>query len=118
MQRTEAEGVIVSCDFCKRDWDGQEPMIEGHHGSVICLPCLERALAERGVQAGAVGEGIEGEFECTLCLRPHKRATVAHWPVEAKAGEAVVCQGCVELSAKTFSKSPLTDWKYTPEARG
>ena len=37
MQREDPEGIVISCDFCRRDWDGQEAMIEGHHGSILCL---------------------------------------------------------------------------------
>ena len=44
MQREEPDGIVILCDFCRRDWDGQEPMIEGHHGSIICLQCLKLAL--------------------------------------------------------------------------
>ncbi len=40
MQRDEDGGVVISCDYCGRDWhpyqpDPDNPMIEGHRGSVI-----------------------------------------------------------------------------------
>ena len=106
MQREEADGIAVSCDFCRRDWDGQEAMVEGHHGSILCLRCLEQGLREK-----AVGEG---KYGCTLCLRFNIPETLARWshPEQSAAPVAVVCQECLYQAAGTFSKSPHTEWEW------
>ena len=70
MQRREQQFVVISCDFCGTDWDEVLPMIEGHHGSVLCLECLKKALD--GLTTGDQG------YHCSLCLRdlPGKEP---HW---------------------------------------
>lgn len=105
MQREEVdetvEGgilVVISCDFCRRDWDGQEPMIEGHHGSVICPGCLDLALA--GAQTSA--EGLK--YQCNLCLRFNIPATVAKWSHPGNP-EAVVCGECLQQAAGVLGKT-------------
>lgn len=105
MQRQDPEGVVICCDFCATDWDGVSPMIEGHKGSVICLPCLNKSLDEADAAPSA--------FACTLCL--HDRAAGERgWLVSSTAGgvEAkAVCQGCIDQAARAFSKDPDVDWK-------
>lgn len=106
MQRTEPEGIVISCDFCGSDWDEVKPMIEGHHGSVLCLECLQAALAQ--IRPG------EGSFSCTLCL-VEKGAEVPRWshpdaPSSANA-DAVLCNDCLNQAAGTFSKDPDVAWK-------
>lgn len=103
MQRTDPDGVTLLCDFCRRDWDGQEPMLEGHHGSIICLACLQRALAE----CAPGGE----KYHCTLCLRYNIPPALAHWR-HSEHPEAIACRDCIVLSAKTFSKSPHANWTW------
>ena len=107
MQRETPEGINFLCDFCQREWDGQEPMIEGHHGSILCLVCLKRALAE--CAPGAVGG--EDKFKCTLCLRFNIPATLAHWH-HPDHPEVLACRDCIVQSAGTFSKSPHADWTW------
>ena len=91
MQRHEEAGVIISCDFCGTDWDEVLPMIEGHHGSVICLACLERALAEAATTPQT--------FSCTLCLRDDLPSSLPRWSArEAGPGanpRAVACEECI-----------------------
>jgi hypothetical protein len=71
MQRETPEGIILCCDFCRRDWDGQEAMVEGHHGSIICLPCLKLALEQLKVG--------DDKYKCNLCLRFNIPQTLAKW---------------------------------------
>ncbi len=99
MQREESDGIVIVCDFCRRDWDGQEPMIEGHHGSILCLECLKRALD--GLKDG--GE----KYTCTLCLRFNIPPTVPRWsnPESTAEPAAVACQECLYQAAKTFSRN-------------
>jgi hypothetical protein len=105
MQREDPEGIVLLCDFCRRDWDGQEPMIEGHHGSIICLECLKVALSEQ--KAG--GE----KYKCTMCLRFNMPPALPRWS-HAVHTEAIICQECLYQSARTFSKNPDVPWKFDP----
>lgn len=99
MQREDPDGIVILCDFCRRDWDGQEPMIEGHHGSVICLQCLKRAAAEKA--AGA------DKYTCTLCLRFNMPPSLPKWQ-NPDHPEAIICEECLEQAVKTFGKQGFT----------
>jgi ClpX C4-type zinc finger len=103
MQREDPDGIVLVCDFCRRDWDGQEPMIEGHHGSILCLECLKVALRDQA--AGG------GKYKCTLCLRFNMPPELPHW---ANPGhlEAIVCQECLYQAARAFSRNPDIPWKF------
>ena len=110
MQRTEPEGIVISCDFCGSDWDEVKPMIEGHHGSVLCLACMQAALEK--IEPG------DSSFSCTLCLMD-KDSDVPRWSHPAPSSDpppginphAVLCQDCLNQAAGTFSKDPDVDWK-------
>lgn len=114
MQRTETEGIVISCDFCGTDWDPYDtsyanPMVEGHHGSVMCLACMKRALAE--IQAW------ESAFDCPMCLQHHEAGTEAWTHPEPgdqpgiNAG-AVVCRPCIRQAAGRFNKDTDVAWKW------
>ena len=106
MQRTEPEGIVISCDFCGCDWDEVKPMIEGHRGSVLCLECLKLALP--ATEAGQDG------FACTMCIRDLP-SYVPRWahprPGPGANPTAVLCEDCISQAAGTFSKDPDVDWK-------
>lgn len=106
MQRNENGGVVISCDFCGTDWDEVMAMIEGHHGSVLCLSCLKTALE----QASASGE----KFSCTMCLHEFP-GDQPHWAPNTRPPAAnpaaTICDGCINQAAGTFSKDPDVDWK-------
>lgn len=95
MQRQDPDGIVIMCDFCHRDWDGQEAMIEGHHGSVICLTCLNRAAKEKS--AGAE------KFSCTLCLRYNMPQKMPRWH-NPQHPDAIICNECIEQATKAFAK--------------
>jgi len=106
MQRQEDGGIVISCDFCGRDWhpyqpDPANPMIEGHRGSVLCLSCVKRALDEIAP--------AEGEYNCTLCVRENLPATLPRW--RGDRPEATLCADCLNQAAGTFSKDPDVAWK-------
>jgi hypothetical protein len=111
MQRTEQGFIIISCDFCGTDWDEVKPMIEGHHGSVVCLECLRLALDQQATS--------ENKYDCTLCLRTLPGSKAAYRPprgedVPLPVGAnpiAVACESCINQAAGTFSKDPDVDWK-------
>lgn len=109
MQRTEPEGIVISCDFCGTDWDEVIPMIEGHRGSVLCLACLKQAL-DQAIPAGQ-------PFDCTLCLsgKPKGAKVWRHPNPQASQGlndHAALCWDCVRLAAKGFHKDPDVDFRW------
>jgi len=106
MQREDPDGIVILCDFCRRDWDGQEAMIEGHHGSILCLRCMQRALNEQ--------KPLEGKFKCTLCLRFNMPPEMPRWHSPSHP-ESIVCQECLYQAAKAFARNPDNDfkWDYT-----
>ncbi len=103
MQRDEDGGVVISCDFCGTDWDQVRPMIEGHHGSVLCLECLKLAL-EGMKPSGSL-------FRCTLCLRDDLPAGTLRWISETRP-EATACCDCVRQAARGFDRDPDVDWVW------
>ena len=107
MQREAPEGIVILCDFCRRDWDGLEPMIEGHHGSILCLECMKLALRDQPA-------GTE-KFTCTLCLRFNIAPKLPRWSNPAHP-EAIVCQECLYQAARTFSRNTDNAWTFDPAA--
>jgi hypothetical protein len=105
MQREEPDGIVLLCDFCRRDWDGQEAMIEGHHGSILCLECLKVALRDQTTS----GE----KYKCTLCLRFNIPPELPHWSNPAHPA-AVLCQECLYQGARAFGRNPDVPWKFDP----
>jgi hypothetical protein len=105
VQRQDPEGIVILCDFCRRDWDGQEPMIEGHHGSVLCLQCLQQALVEQ-----APGPD---KFKCTLCLRFNIPPEMPRWRHPGNP-EAVVCQECMYQAARAFHRNKDVPFQWDP----
>jgi len=106
MQRTEPEGIVISCDFCGTDWDEVLPMIEGHQGSILCLACLKLATDQIAP--------AEDSFKCTLCLM-EQDAQTAVWqhpdkPTAANP-DAALCHSCMKQAMGAFSKDPDTDYK-------
>lgn len=111
MQRDTPEGIVISCDFCGTDWDEVKPMLEGHRGSVMCLDCLRRALAESTTEGGP--------FTCTLGLTEHEAGERRWWHQDPEPGpglnrEAVVSWRHVRLAAKTFHKDKDIDFRWDP----
>ncbi len=101
-------GIIISCDFCGTDWDQQTAMVEGHHGSVLCLECFKQARKQMTPAARA--------FDCTLCLQtrptdtPHWRHAPFASPPPGFNPEAVVCEPCLKQAAAAFHKDPDVPW--------
>ena|ERR1035437_2145842 len=109
MQRQDPDGIVIVCDFCRRDWDGQEAMVEGHHGSVLCLECLKHAIKEQETTP----VGGEEKYKCTLCLRFNIPIKLPHWSTPEHP-EAIVCQECLYQAAKAFHKNSDVPWRWDP----
>jgi hypothetical protein len=103
MQRIEDGQLIVSCDFCGRDWDGAFAAIEGHRGSILCLECLKAAL-------GGLAPAAE-VFSCVLCLREKISAGTKRWSHENRPG-TFACESCVMQAADVFDRDADIDWKW------
>ena len=115
MQRSEQGGIVISCDFCGTDWDpydesNSRPMVEGHHGSIMCLECLKLALEQM-----AVGKG---EYRCTMCIQDGLAADLPRWshpnPVSSPGlnPHATACRPCIRQAAGRFSKDPDVHWNW------
>ncbi len=121
MQRTEPDGIVISCDFCGIDWDEVIPMIEGHKGSVLCVSCLTLALPvleEQEQRQKADGPPIPDALEsCSLCLQPVENGT-PWWsnsgatPSEGLNPGAVMCRSCARQAARGFHKDPDTEFVW------
>ncbi|MCC6321412.1 MAG: hypothetical protein IT438_08260 [Phycisphaerales bacterium] len=108
MHKTTPSGQLIesSCDFCARVWDpeGQEIMIEGHQGSLLCLKCLSAAFRYIVLEKG--GEENR-ERRCTMCLEDREQPEWQSPVVET----ARVCLRCVKQAATALEKDPETGWK-------
>lgn len=101
-------GIVISCDFCGTDWDQQSAMVEGHHGSVLCLECCKQGREALTAAPHA--------FDCTLCLQTRPADTM-HWrhppfasPPAGFNPEAVLCEACLKQAAAAFHKDPEVPW--------
>ena len=93
MHGEDPDGIVIVCDFCRRDWDGQEAMIEGHHGSVLCLECLKKGLAEQ--KTGA--RSITVRCVCGFCIPP----TLPRWShPEHSGGGGVPGSACTRRARR------------------
>ena len=113
-QRIEDGGLIVSCNFCGTDWDGQWAAIEGHRGSIVCLECIKIAIDNQTLGAEP--------YTCPLCLRDKIPASIPRWS-HPNHPEAFACHNCIEQAADTFTKDADIPWKReggaspTPQGR-
>lgn len=114
MQRTTPDGITISCDFCGTDWDAydqaqQNPMTEGHHGSVICLNCVKQGLEEAAP--------AEQDFKCTLGLTDHDKGE-ACWqhpspiPSDGLNPHAIAHWDNLRQAGRTFGNDPDVDYEW------
>ncbi len=101
---------FFKCDFCRRSWADDLPMVEGHQGSLICARCLTVAYTTLVVSEDAPLP--KGGATCTLCL---EERTQPEWRSPLH-DEAVVCLRCVKQSATTLEKDPDFGWKKPERA--
>ena len=75
------------CDFCGEHWSEERPMVEGHHGSLACGPCLTAAFRATWLAAGAVAERAEGDNAASASSGATSRTGGAR-PAASPAGGA------------------------------
>jgi len=109
MQRIEDGGLIISCDFCRTDWNGQDPVIEGHRGAIICLECVKLAL-------DALTPANE-TFKCTLCLREPLPPTMPRWN-HPQNPTTSACRDCIHQAADVFDRDPDVNWHWSARPPG
>lgn len=107
MHTTASDGTVLEsrCDFCTKPWlpEGDQIMIEGHQGSLICTNCLSTAY--RYLVLEKLGGELGGKL-CKLCLEERDQA---QWesPVEH---DCRACLRCVRQAATALSNDPDTGW--------
>lgn len=103
----------VVCDFCRREWTEDVPMIEGHQGSCICGKCLTIAYTDVVVNKHNTAPA---DFKCPMCLEQDKdraalnRSGEPGWQ-SPMYPEAVVCRRCIKLAAGALQKDEEFSWK-------
>jgi hypothetical protein len=105
MHDKAAEGnEFFKCDFCRRAWAEDRPMVEGHQGSLICSSCLSTAYTDVVLADG--GTQLAGGM-CTLCL---EQRDDPQWQ-SPLFEEARICRRCIKQSAGTLEHDPDHAWK-------
>ena len=113
MHTTNPDGTLIRslCDFChgvyadyETDTFADKPMIEGHHGSLICLNCLTVAYTD--VDLGGGGAEHSGA-KCTMCLEERDQP---QWQSPAHP-ESLICLRCIKQAATALDKDPESGWK-------
>ncbi|MGD9689862.1 MAG: ClpX C4-type zinc finger protein [Phycisphaerales bacterium] len=95
---------FFKCDFCRRAWAEDRPMVEGHHGSLICASCL--TVAYSAVVHQSSGADLAGGT-CTMCLEPRDEP---QWQSPLHP-EARVCRRCIKQSAGVLEHDEEFAWK-------
>lgn len=106
------------CDFCRRPWTEDVPMIEGHQGSLICGRCLALAYADLSVHGspsvpaapdipGGKRSDDSSRPKCLMCLE-HRRDALWRSPAHE---EALVCLRCVKQGATALEKDKDFAWR-------
>ncbi len=109
---TNVQMSDVLCDFCRRTWTMDEPMIEGHQGACICGKCLLVAYTELVVNKSVPAT----DYTCPLCREDAKdraamdRADEPGWRSPLHE-DSVVCRRCVKRAAGVLHKDPEWDWR-------
>lgn len=92
------------CDFCRRGWSDDRPMVEGHQGSLVCAACLTIAYTE----VWLLGGGAEhAAAQCAMCLETRDEAKWAS-PIHP---ESLVCKRCIKQSAVMLERDEDYHWK-------
>ena len=102
--RTTSNRGTSSATSANGPWEMDIPSIEGHHGSVFCVECLEQAWDRLVVEKEEIPS--DPEWKCCMCLESNDGPW---W--QSSLREARVCRRCVKQSAGVLHKSKDWDWK-------
>ena len=92
------------CDFCRRPWADDRPMVEGHKGSLICGSCLTPAYAEIvHLHQGT----LLASTACTMCLE-HRDEPQWQSPLHP---EAHICRRCLKQAAGVLCRDADSGWQ-------
>lgn len=94
----------VLCDFCRREWTLDRPLIEGHHGSCICGDCLAAAFRRVAIEGG---DDATPGYRCTMCLEARSDPCYR----SPAYPEAFVCRRCIKLAATALERDPDHAWR-------
>jgi hypothetical protein len=95
--------AFFKCDFCFKPWADDRPMVEGHHGSLICASCLTVAYTEIIINESP---SVPSVASCSLCLEERDQPGWQSPMTDA----AVICLRCVKQSATVLEKDEDQDW--------
>jgi hypothetical protein len=105
MHDESADGSeFFKCDFCRRPWAEDRPMVEGHRGSLICGQCLTVAFADVVLHSG--GATLPAGTTCKLCLEERKEPC---WQSPMHETEWA-CLRCIKQSAGVLTKDKESGW--------
>ena len=94
----------ILCDFCHTPWGGQQAMIEGHQGSVICGKCLTVAFTFLCLESHE--EPFAGT-KCNMCLEDREEPL---WESPLYEG-AWICRRCARMAATSLDRSKDFEWE-------
>ncbi len=94
----------ILCDFCRKPWTVDTPMVEGHRGSCVCGDCLTIAYLELVVHKAADPAGEDEQ--CVMCLEQRDEA---HWRSPAFE-QALICKRCVKQASGVLHKDRDIEW--------
>jgi hypothetical protein len=117
---TDPDNVQMSdvlCDFCAQEWTADRTMMEGHHGSCICAPCLTLAfravvLEGRDDSPGVARDPSHGHDgspavrQCAMCLEARNEP---HWRGLGRP-QAFACRRCIKMASVILERDPDTAW--------
>ena len=103
MHDPDASGTdFFKCDFCHAAWQDENPMVEGHRGSLICLRCLSVAYDRLVTHTDPDADSTES---CVMCLEARQQPVWVSPITDVHA-----CLRCVKLAARALERDDETDW--------
>jgi len=92
----------VVCDFCLRDWDLAQPMIEGPDDALICYSCLHMAF---GHIFRLKLDDAPPDWVCVMCNE--HRPGIAF---PSMYTESVICGRCARRGVRKMNANPPVGW--------
>lgn len=105
---TDPDNVQMSdvlCDFCAQEWTAGRQMVEGHHGSCICAPCLTHAFRAVVLECRDDGTDLDSRT-CAMCLESRAEP---HWRGAGRP-QALACRRCIKMASVILERDPDAAW--------